>query len=208
LENHDFQKKLIEKKLREKYLVGGKHRNTSNRIEDESKVRNIKGEILNNLDEYKKKYKNRHSKRKGLGKLECYCEKKVFDKFDYIYELAEKVKNEEKAFKKKINNKYVYRLIIFALVPLFGFLMPLIFNKYGPFSLYCVIDCREHGTSSDDYDHSGSGYVKSSIKSETWTLVNILNDVFLCTSTLIVVFFISYIFVKYIKYESLKAGKG
>ncbi|KMZ77125.1 hypothetical protein PVIIG_06357 [Plasmodium vivax India VII] len=101
LAKHDFQKKLTEKKLTEKHLDGGKHKNISNRIDEESKYRIIKGEILNDLDEYKKKYKNRQSKRKGLGKLDSYCEKKVFDKFDYIYELAEKLKNDEKAFKKK-----------------------------------------------------------------------------------------------------------
>ncbi|VVA00342.1 Plasmodium exported protein, unknown function, partial [Plasmodium vivax] len=48
----------------------------------------------NLVDDYLKSYKNRYSKKNALGKLECYCEKLVFDKIDYINKLAKKVQND------------------------------------------------------------------------------------------------------------------
>ncbi|KMZ85848.1 hypothetical protein PVBG_01358 [Plasmodium vivax Brazil I] len=114
----------------------------------------------------------------------------------------------KKLLKKKTNNKYVYRFIIFVLVPFFGLLIPLLFNKYGPFYNYCVSDCKQHGNAGNNYDHKDTEFVKTSINGYTWKLVNILNNVFLCISILIVVFFIIYIFIKVIKYQSLKSGKG
>ncbi|KMZ83402.1 hypothetical protein PVBG_06044 [Plasmodium vivax Brazil I] len=67
---------------------------------------NLKRNDLSDLDNYKKCYKNRYSKKKGLAKLDCYYEKKVFDKIDKIYELSRKMKNDKKAFKKEIYNKF------------------------------------------------------------------------------------------------------
>ncbi|KMZ76920.1 hypothetical protein PVIIG_05806 [Plasmodium vivax India VII] len=41
----------------------------------------LKQSRSNNVDNYLKSYKNRYSKKKGLSKLDCYCEKK----FDISY---------------------------------------------------------------------------------------------------------------------------
>ncbi|KMZ88500.1 hypothetical protein PVBG_06161 [Plasmodium vivax Brazil I] len=55
----------------------------------------------NNVETYMQNYKRRYEKKKGLYKLDCYCEKKVFDKLNYIYTLSDKMRNDKKGFKKK-----------------------------------------------------------------------------------------------------------
>ncbi|CAG9480076.1 unnamed protein product [Plasmodium vivax] len=62
---------------------------------------------LNDLESYKKDYNRRYAKKKGLAKLDCYYEKKIFNKIDEIYELSRKVNNSKKALKKEMYKKFV-----------------------------------------------------------------------------------------------------
>ncbi|VVA00013.1 Plasmodium exported protein, unknown function [Plasmodium vivax] len=55
----------------------------------------------NNVETYMQNYKHRYEKKKGLYKLDCYCEKKVFDKLNYIEKLSDKMRSDKKELKKK-----------------------------------------------------------------------------------------------------------
>ncbi|KMZ96376.1 hypothetical protein PVNG_06153, partial [Plasmodium vivax North Korean] len=59
-----------------------------------------------NLYSYKKGYKHRYSKKKGLAKLDCYCENKLFRRIDELYKLADSMKNDKRPFRKALIEKY------------------------------------------------------------------------------------------------------
>ncbi|VUZ99883.1 Plasmodium exported protein, unknown function [Plasmodium vivax] len=136
---------------------------------------------LNDLDAYKKGYKKRYSKKKGLEKLDCYCERKLFDKIDEIYELSRT----------------------------FGIIFPALFFKNGPFSNWCVSECSE-GT-GDDHTHTRGGsttFYRSKFSRAEWNSIYYFNVIFSLTLCIIVLTAIIYALVKVVKYERLKAGKG
>ncbi|KNA01000.1 hypothetical protein PVNG_03107 [Plasmodium vivax North Korean] len=175
---------------------------------------------LNNLDSHKKDYKKRQDRKKGLARLDCYYEKKIFDKMEYVEELARKFKNDKKTFKKKVYKKYGYFLIIFTLIPVLGLIMPLYFNKYNPLlKKWCLRVClSKHKKDEPNFTeseienaiqhHETKGRFVMSITKDTWNVIYIVNTVFLCLSFIIVLSVIIYIMLKVIKYEKLKAGKG
>ncbi|VUZ99604.1 Plasmodium exported protein, unknown function [Plasmodium vivax] len=82
----------------------------------------------NNVETYMQNYKRRYRNKKGLSKLDCYCEKKVFDKLNYIYTLSDKMRNDKKGFKKKILKKYGIGLIILSLIPALGLIYYILFG--------------------------------------------------------------------------------
>ncbi|KMZ79870.1 hypothetical protein PVIIG_05648 [Plasmodium vivax India VII] len=103
----------------------------------------------NELDAYKKNYKYRYGKKKGLAKLDGYFERKVFDKIEHVYDLADKFVDDKKSYKKEIFRKHGKVLITFALLPLLGLVIPVFFSKLNPFiKNWCLSDCR--------YKHDGS----------------------------------------------------
>ncbi|KNA00870.1 hypothetical protein PVNG_06202 [Plasmodium vivax North Korean] len=174
--------------------------------------RNLKRNDLSDLDNYKKCYKNRYSKKKGLAKLDCYYEKKVFDKLDEIYELSRKKKNDKKAFKKKIYNKFGYRLIFFSLIPLLGIIYYIVLRKNGPFKKYCFSDCpslhNDNSTTDVKVAHNNKGFTMVEFNSTVWYTIRALHDLVFIIFSAIVAFWIVYTLIKVIKYEGLKKGKG
>ncbi|KMZ76783.1 hypothetical protein PVIIG_06384 [Plasmodium vivax India VII] len=162
---------------------------------------------LNDLDAYKKGYKIRYSKKKGLAKLDCYYEKKLFDQIDEIYELSRSMQNDKKKFKKNIYNKFGYRLILFAISPIFGIIFPALFFENGPFSKYCPSDCGN--TNPDPHSHCSSGniYHNSHLSRAGWTSFYYFNVVVFFTLLISVLTVIIYTLLKVVKYECLKAGK-
>ncbi|CAI7724226.1 Protein of unknown function, putative [Plasmodium vivax] len=207
----------------EKYQKQGQNLNDGkmNKIikDDNSNNEYLKKE-LNDLDSYKKDYKRRHNKKKGLARLDNYYEKKIFDKIGYVEELARKFKNDKKTFKKKVYKKYGYFLIIFTLIPVLGLIIPLYFNKYNPLATkLCFHGCRyKHDGNGGKYEasktsdiqtaHNNNNKIITSISEDTWNVICIANQVFLWLSVIIVLCVIIYILLKVIKYEKLKEGKG
>ncbi|KMZ91869.1 hypothetical protein PVMG_04428 [Plasmodium vivax Mauritania I] len=96
LAKHELKNNLYKTNVGQNYEDYGMNKNIKNGAEKKSTYSQVKGDKLNKLDAYKKGYKHRHSKKKGLAKFECYCEKKIFDKIDYIYELSRTMKNAKK----------------------------------------------------------------------------------------------------------------
>ncbi|SCA60503.1 Protein of unknown function, putative [Plasmodium vivax] len=166
-----------------------------------------------NLYSYKKGYKHRYSKKKGLAKIDCYCEQLLFNKFDNIYYLAENNKHDKKSYKKKFMNKYGYTLILFSLIPFLGLIYPMIFNKHNTLlSKCCFKGCSEkHGYTGKSTDarniHESKRYTLLNIDENTWNIIDTIQRVTLCLSVIIVLCVIFYILVKVIKYERLKACK-
>ncbi|VUZ99794.1 Plasmodium exported protein, unknown function [Plasmodium vivax] len=164
----------------------------------------------NNVETYMQNYKRRYKKMKGLSKLDCYCEKKVFDKLNYIYTLSEKMKNDKKGFKNKIVKKYGIGLIILSLIPALGLIYFILFgyNK----DLRGVIHLCMDGDHYNNTTHLHENIACSGLKREDWQTIlaniGITNVTFTFTMITIVLLFFIYILIKVIKYEKLKAGKG
>ncbi|SCO66143.1 Protein of unknown function, putative, partial [Plasmodium vivax] len=158
---------------------------------------------LNHLDNYMKGYNKRYSKKSGFAKLDCYCEKKIFDKIDYINKLAEKMQNNKKSYKKQIFNKFVFKFILFALLPLLGLIFPILFG--GKDKDDTIIKwCKK----SHDTGKICKFYPVVHGTQEAYDAVTYMNYVIFYLLLTTVIFVIIYAFIKLIKYEKLKAGKG
>ncbi|KMZ96052.1 hypothetical protein PVNG_05941 [Plasmodium vivax North Korean] len=159
----------------------------SNELENESEetsiFRRLKKNNSNYMYSYRKNFKNTYEKKKGLEKLDCYCEKKIFNNIDKIYKLAGNGNYDKKTFKNIIIKKYGYKIIFFSLFSLLGLIVPiLVWAKVG--------------------------VIPSKLKSTLDNLIPDVNYAFFipyCTIFLLTIF---YIFIKVVKYEKLKAGKG
>ncbi|SCA83713.1 Protein of unknown function, putative, partial [Plasmodium vivax] len=159
--------------------------------------------VLNDLDNYMKGYNKRYYKKKGLAKLDCYYEKKIFDKIDYINKLAEKLENNKKSYKKKILRKFVFKFILFAFLPLLGLIFPILFG--GEDNDNPIISwCKETHSSSQRCKFSPVVHGKQEAYDAVYYVNHVISYLLLTT----VIFDIIYAFVKLIKYEKIKAGKG
>ncbi|SCA81974.1 Protein of unknown function, putative, partial [Plasmodium vivax] len=141
------------------------------------------------LYSYKKNYEHRHSKKKGLAKLECYCEKKIFDKIDHMHKLAKSMRNDRKKFRKAIDKKYGIIFILPCLFPLIGLIPQILSTGQG-------------NTDKEKYEKSILGTLD--IPQE----VPISVSAILIIASFILSSVIIYTTIKYIKYKLLKAGKG
>ncbi|KMZ99365.1 hypothetical protein PVNG_04623 [Plasmodium vivax North Korean] len=132
LAKHVPNKEFDRSRIRDKLLEKNSYNNVKCAAEDLSKYSQVKKKELNDLDLYRKHYSNRYSKKKVLRKFDYKCEKKIFDKLDHIQMLAERLKNDNKSFNRKVSKIFGSRLILFVLVPVLGLIIPLLFNKYSP----------------------------------------------------------------------------
>ncbi|VUZ99460.1 Plasmodium exported protein, unknown function [Plasmodium vivax] len=164
-------------------------------------------ERRNDLDLYMRDYKRRYSKKNGLGKLDCYWEKKVFHKIENIDNLIDKMQNDKKSLKKKLFYKYGIRFILLSLIPIFGLIIPLIHEKYFVKHFKCYYDCGEtnHMLNSS---HKDDTYPRVQINQNTWDAIYIVNSVLYYVSAFIVISVFIYIFIKFIKYQRLKACRS
>ncbi|VUZ93896.1 Plasmodium exported protein, unknown function [Plasmodium vivax] len=206
LSKHEAQKDLKYSRLGNKLSDDVNNMNLKYRMNNISTYDQLNKKHLNDLDAYNKGYSNRYSKKKGLAKLDCYCEKKLFNKIDEIYELSRSMQNDEKNFKKKIYNKFGYGLILFSLSPILGVIFPIIFGKNGPFYNWCTSDCTVSTTKHKHIEGSGTFY-KTPFSSAQWDAFFYINAIFFFTLLIIVLTVIIYTLVKVVKYERLKAGK-
>ncbi|VUZ99248.1 Plasmodium exported protein, unknown function [Plasmodium vivax] len=213
LAKHEFKEDLDDLNLGENLVDCEMPPNINNEVDDTSTYANLKKRKPINLYSYKKGYKKRYSKKKGLAKIDCYCEQFLFNKFDNIYYLAKNHKHDKKSYKKKFMNKYGYTLILFSLIPFLGLIYPMIFNKHNTLlSKCCFKGCsKEHhstGAKSEQRNNNESkDYTLLNIDENTWNIIDTIQRVTLCLSVIIVLCVIFYILVKVIKYERLKARK-
>ncbi|SCA83779.1 Plasmodium exported protein, unknown function, partial [Plasmodium vivax] len=211
LARHALQRESEYRNMREKLSYGGTYNKELNLPRNTSTYTNVKKKESNNIDIYMKNYKERYSKKRGLSKLECYCEKKLFDQICYIDNLAEKMKNNKKSLKKILIKKYGYSLIIISLVPVVLGILPMIHNRY--FSLLpkiCFQNCDlDHKDKPGETPyHQYFNYTVLPISRITYNILTYLNSVILWLSIFFVISLVIYIFIKVIKYERLMRGKS
>ncbi|KMZ94911.1 hypothetical protein PVMG_05522 [Plasmodium vivax Mauritania I] len=158
---------------------------------------------------YKTSYRHRYSKKKGLARLDCYYENKLFDKFDYINDLSEKLQHDKKALKKIMTRKYYIPLILFSLLPLLGFLFPILFagkrgNRIIPWT---SVPHGKYG-SEEKCLCTEYGYIHLFTTKYSFKITYMFNALITIILAIIIILIIFYILKKLIKYEGLKAGKG
>ncbi|KMZ95680.1 hypothetical protein PVMG_05824 [Plasmodium vivax Mauritania I] len=196
-----MQKELKYTNIRENLSHNKMSKYMKNKLEITPTYGDKKGVGLNKLDIYMKGYKTRYSKKKGLGKLECYYEKKIFDKIDYIEELAEKMQNDKMSFRKKIFYKIIIPFFLFALVPVLGSIFYILFGG-GENALitWCKKVHPDRTVCKQKYMiHAKEGILHA---------IENLNLIFFYIVFFIIVTVIIYAVIKVVKYERLKSGKG
>ncbi|KMZ96386.1 hypothetical protein PVNG_06342 [Plasmodium vivax North Korean] len=154
-----------------------------NDSEDTSIYRSLKRNSSNHMYSYRKNFKNTYAKKKGIKKLDCYCERKIFNNIDKIHKLAENANYDKKTFKNIIIKKYGYKIIFSCLFSLLGLIVPIL--------VYEKVEIPK--------------LIKNG---EISKLIPDLNYGFFIIYCTIFILSILYIFTKAVKYEKLKAGKG
>ncbi|VUZ99846.1 Plasmodium exported protein, unknown function [Plasmodium vivax] len=81
----------------------------------------------NKLEAYKKSFNYRYAKMKGIKKLDCYCERKIFKGIEKIDKITEGISNKKK-LKRIIFKKYMLRIFFLCIFSIFGLLIPLLDN--------------------------------------------------------------------------------
>ncbi|KMZ76646.1 hypothetical protein PVIIG_06308 [Plasmodium vivax India VII] len=167
----------------------------------------------NNIDIYMKDYNRRYRKKRGVFKLDCYCEKKVFDEINKLNEFRGKIHNDKNRYKKSFFKKYCIGLILFGFIPVFlGSLLYILFggNQRNQLIPMCASTCKKHDpekkTGYTD-EHIKDSYL-SPFTNETWKIIETANDAITISIVSIFIIIMIYIFIKFIKYEAIKAGKS
>ncbi|VVA00148.1 Plasmodium exported protein, unknown function [Plasmodium vivax] len=183
LSKTEFEFGLEPRDIKEEISHNYESKKLVNVPEDTSIYRSLKRNSSNHKDSYGKNFKTTYAKKKGLEKLDYYCEKKIFNNIDKIYKLAENANYDKKTFKNVIIKKYGYKIIFSCLFSLLGLIVPILVYEKVEIS-------------------------KDIIKGEISKLIPDLNYGFFIIYCTIFILSILYIFTKAVKYEKLKAGKG
>ncbi|SCA81875.1 Plasmodium exported protein, unknown function, partial [Plasmodium vivax] len=203
----DSNEELDNIRLRGNLVDYGMSSKNTNEEDVISTYGNLKKRRRINLYDHKKGYKNRYSKKKGLAKLDCYCEKILFDKFDYLDNIAQKKNNRRTSFMDKILNRYGYRLILFSLLPIVGLIFPILFcnkdEEPGKLAFYCA---------HEKHDQEKYKGCKAQILTENkWAYIKAISYIdiiiFYFIIPTIYLSMLVYGFIKVVKYERLKSGK-
>ncbi|KMZ85854.1 hypothetical protein PVBG_03319 [Plasmodium vivax Brazil I] len=208
LAKHELKSDLYKTHVRQNYTDYGMNKNIKNGAEKKSTYSQVKGKSLNKLDAYKQGYKHRYSRKKGLAKFECYCEKKVFDKIEYINCLGEGKKGGKKSVTKTILNKYTIRFFLFSLLPFLGLIIHILFgNGDAETKNYFNVfwgDCNDLTDEEPKTCKNGYLHIPEKATMAIFCLNYIISYAFLAVFIILII----YTFIKIIKYEKLKAGKG
>ncbi|VUZ98032.1 Plasmodium exported protein, unknown function [Plasmodium vivax] len=106
LARYEKQRELQHRGFKEKISDDRWNKNERTVSDVLSTYSRVKRKESNSIDTYMKNYKNRYMKKKGISKLDCYCENKVFEKFCHIRDIAEKVNYDKKRSKSFFFKKY------------------------------------------------------------------------------------------------------
>ncbi|KMZ76771.1 hypothetical protein PVIIG_05852 [Plasmodium vivax India VII] len=205
LSKYCFNEEPERRKLKESLTYDRDMKSTKTGWDQMSTYKTLKKGESSQLELYKKNYKKRYNKKKGLKKLDCYWEKKIFDKIEKVNVIAEKTQNRKMRFIKKILNKYTISLLLLALTPYLGLILPAMFGdknpKYRFMNVYFgnCIDKTSDGACKSNFTHVSAEWQDA--------LYYITNTLFFM-SLIAFISIITYTAVKYIKHEFLKHGLG
>ncbi|KMZ88825.1 hypothetical protein PVMG_06099 [Plasmodium vivax Mauritania I] len=200
-----YKKEVDRSRIRNQLLDNSTYNDVKGTSDDLSKYSQLKKKGLNDLELYNKLYKHRYSKKNVLGKFDCYCEKKIFNQFDYMLNLSKKINMNKKRLKSFFFKRYGSVLIIVSLVLLLGVIFPAL--HYGgdkAILKICGSGCQKHDTGKDH----AIGYHLSSLTQNTLENIFDAYKVLMFVLPLIFLMFIIYILIKVIKYEKIKSGKS
>ncbi|KMZ77295.1 hypothetical protein PVIIG_05654 [Plasmodium vivax India VII] len=217
LAKHEFQNEVQSRGLQNKASFNSDNYKLEKGKGNNNTFQELKQSRSNHMDDYLKNYKNRYSKKRGLKKLDCYYENKVFNKIRHICDIAENTKNDKKGSKYFFLKKYNIGLFLLSLLPVIGLIYPILFGigeNYSGVLGACEtshIDssskAHKTGTISDvNYSDCTKKWMydyKDSIKNTglSYMIVSLI-------IVSIVLFVVIYILIKLIKYQRLKAGRG
>ncbi|KMZ77135.1 hypothetical protein PVIIG_05345 [Plasmodium vivax India VII] len=216
LAKHVYQNEMPTRKLQYKASHNRDNYKLDKDIENYNTFQQLKQGKSNNVDDYLKSYKNRYSKKRGLKKLDCYYENKVFNKYLHMRDIAEKMKNDKKRSKFFLK-KYGIGLFLLSLLPVIGLIHPILFGL-GHSYPGILGACEEGHIDTSTYAHKpGNGdtdEVSTCIKKWIYDYrgsINYTGLAYMLVSLIIVsivLFVVIYVLVKLIKYQRLKAGRG
>ncbi|KMZ94943.1 hypothetical protein PVMG_06114 [Plasmodium vivax Mauritania I] len=192
-----------------KILENHSYNNVKCTSDDLSKYTQLKKRGLNDLNLYKKLYKHRSSKKNILGKFDCYCEKKIFDKFDHMLNLSEKMNTDKKRLKSFVFKKCGIVPIIIVLLLLLGLIYPILRCGDNPILKICAHGCDKHNdpsVSTGKSDHFNKIH-KSFFGKDTLEMIEKIYEVLIYVVPLIFLMILLYIFIKILKYQKLKSGR-
>ncbi|KMZ84212.1 hypothetical protein PVBG_02439 [Plasmodium vivax Brazil I] len=88
----------------------------------------MKEDGSNYLEGYMNDYKNRYPKKKGLRKLDCYCENKIYERIAKMDKFAENVKINKGNLKILLYKKYGLSLFLSCIIPLLVIILIVLFQ--------------------------------------------------------------------------------
>ncbi|SCA81990.1 Plasmodium exported protein, unknown function, partial [Plasmodium vivax] len=141
-----------------------------------------------NLETYNKILRSNHSKKKGLKKLDCYCEEKIFKGIDKLDNLAQVMDRSKMKFTRIIFKKYSVHIICSCLWPLFVIILSILSNI---------------GTSAE-------GNAKKNVLYYLHKLISdfvYIYSTFIFASGIMMFCVCIYTLIKIIKYEGIKTGR-
>ncbi|KMZ76845.1 hypothetical protein PVIIG_06482 [Plasmodium vivax India VII] len=188
LAKNETLKKLEQAGLKEKKISDyKKNKIIKNNGDDISSYANLIKVTSNPLDVYKTGYKKRYARKRGFAKLECYCENKLFNRIDELYKLADSMKKEKSSFKKALTKKYSVHIRFIILIFILGAL-----------------------TTISDTVLEKCGVKPSDVSSNEGVLhlIKTIGDILVYVFPTILLLLTIYISIKYLQYESIKAGRG
>ncbi|KMZ95497.1 hypothetical protein PVMG_05804 [Plasmodium vivax Mauritania I] len=144
-----------------------------------------------NFVDYKKNMNSRLNRKKGLKKLDCYCENKIFNSMDKFDKLVENMNSN-----KGIINKILFKK--FGLLIIFTFL----FATSG--MIFALLSCISDPNSSSGGE-SRKKYLLDSL-GMTSDVIHMISAFFFIIGVIIFLVCI-YFLIKTIKYEGIKRGK-
>ncbi|KMZ77004.1 hypothetical protein PVIIG_06071 [Plasmodium vivax India VII] len=205
LAKHEYQYQMPNRELQYKASYNGDNYKLEKGKGNSNTFDQLKQGRSNHVENYLKSYKNRYSKKKGLSKLDCYCEKKVLDKLHALYGVGEKLRNEKKSFKKFFLKIYGIGLILFALIPALSVIHYILFGADSWWDGIYMF-CKEENHNSDSTLEGCQKRHRYKWKAYIDYIYPALM-VFTFTMIIIILIFVFYTLIKVVKYERLKSGK-
>ncbi|KMZ88907.1 hypothetical protein PVBG_05836 [Plasmodium vivax Brazil I] len=164
-------------------------------INDNNTYEKVKQGRPNHVEAYLKRYNSRYTKEKGIMKLDCYYEKKLFKSLNKISKLSEQNNISKSRIKRIIFTKYGLLLFIISLLPLIALAIPA--DVWKP---HLELKCKAENGTGQTYKvvHTECKY--------TEIVDNSYRFIYIFTSTIIVLLLIIYIYIKIKKYMRIKSG--
>ncbi|VVA00162.1 Plasmodium exported protein, unknown function [Plasmodium vivax] len=216
LDKHEYQNEISSSELKNKVSYNRDYYKLEKGKGNNNTFEQLKQGRSNNVDNYLKSYKKRYSKKRGLKKLDCYYENKVFNNFRHMCDIAEKRKNDKKRSKYFFFKKYDIGVFLLSLLPFIGLMHPILFglgHKY-PGILGACID--SHIDTNNAHKTGPGGSDEFTTCSRKWMYeyrgsIDYTGLAYMIVSLIIasvVLFVVIYILLKLIKYQRLKSGRG